>query len=58
MKSDQNHDTPVMYASILIGSTLVVQHEDGGPWTNGIVENKGGHNHMAGHTPCKWQKTG
>ena len=45
MKNDMNHDTPRMYASIPIGSTIVVQCEDGGPWTHGTVEIKGDHNH-------------
>ena len=44
-KNDKNHDTPRMYAPIPIGSTVAVQHEDGGPWTHGTVESKGSHNH-------------
>lgn len=28
------------FASIAIGSTVVVQHEDGGPCTHGTVEGK------------------
>ena len=44
-KNDKNHDTPRMYASILIGSTVVVQDEDGGPRTHGTVERRGDHNH-------------
>ena len=30
--------------SISIGSTVVVQQEDGGPWTHGTVIGKGDHN--------------
>ena len=45
VKSDKNHDTPRTYASIPIGSTVVVQHEDAGPSTHGTVESKGDHNH-------------
>ena len=45
MKNDENHDTPRIYASIPTGSTVAVQCEDGGPWTNRTVENKGDHNH-------------
>ena len=44
MKNDKNHDTPRIYASIPIGSTVVVQCEDGGPWTHGAVESKGDQN--------------
>ena len=28
-----------------IGSTVVVQQEDGGPWTHGTIVGKGDHNH-------------
>ena len=45
MKNDKNHDAPRMYASIPIGYTVVVQHEDGGMWTHGIMEGRGNHNH-------------
>ena len=44
-KNDKNHDTFRRYASISMGSTVVVQHEDGGSWTHGTVESKGNHNH-------------
>ena len=33
------------FASLLIGSTVVVQCNDGGPWTHGMIEGKGNHNH-------------
>ena len=45
MKNDKNHDTPRIYASVPIGSTVVVQYEDGRLWAHGTVENKGDHNH-------------
>ena len=45
MKNDKIHDTSRMYVSIPIGSTVVVQCEDGGSWTHGTVESKGDHNH-------------
>ena len=35
MKDDKNHDTPRMFASIPIRSTVVVQCKDAGPWTMG-----------------------
>ena len=31
--------------SLPIGSTVAVQHEDGGPWTHGMTEGTGDHNH-------------
>ena len=37
--------TPGNYVSILTGYTVVVQCEDGGPWTHGTVEGRGDHNH-------------
>ena len=33
-KKDENQDTPKTYDFIWIGSAVVVQWEDGGPWTN------------------------
>ena len=45
MKNDKNHNTPRIYASIPIGSTVEVQCKDEGPWTLGRVESKGNHNH-------------
>ena len=44
-KDDKNQGTPRNYVSIPIGSTVAVQHEDGGLWTHGTVEGKGDHNH-------------
>ena len=37
-KNAKNHDTSRIYASIPIGSTVSVQHEDWGLWTHGTVE--------------------
>ena len=45
IKSDKNHDTPRIYASIPIGSTVAVQCKDGGPCTHGTVESNGNHNY-------------
>ena len=39
-----NNDSPI-FASIPIGSAVVVQQEDGGPWTYGTVIDIGDHNH-------------
>ena len=44
-KDDNSQGTPRNYVSVPIGSTVVVQHEDEGPWTHGTVEGKGDHNH-------------
>ena len=40
-----NNDASPIFASIPIGSAIVVQQEDGGPWTHGTVVNIGDHNH-------------
>ena len=42
---DKNHSTPSNYDFIPIESTVAVQWEDGGPWTDGTVVEKGDHNH-------------
>ena len=44
-KNNKNHGTPRKYASIPIGSTIVVQHKNGRLWTHGTIERKGNHNH-------------
>ena len=44
-KGDKNQGTPRNYVSIPTGSTVVVQHEDGGPWIYGTVKGKDDHNH-------------
>ena len=44
-KNDTNNDSSQDFVSIPIGSTVVVQHEDGGPWTHGKIVGKGYHNH-------------
>ena len=44
-KKDKNHDTPQNYDFISIGSTVVVQQEDGRLWTYGKVVGKGDHTH-------------
>ena len=42
--NDRKYDTTRNYASFSIGSTVVVQEGDGGPWTHGIVIGRGDHN--------------
>ena len=44
-KNDQDNDTSKIFMSIPIGSTVVVQQEDGGPWTYRTVVGKDSHNH-------------
>ena len=44
-KDDKNQGTPRNYVSIPTGSTVAGQCEDGGLWTHGTVDGKGGHNH-------------
>ena len=45
MRDDKNKGTPKNYVSIPIVSTVVVQQEDGGPLTHGMIEGKGDQNH-------------
>ena len=40
-----NNDASPVFASLPIGSAVVVQSEDGGLWTHGTVVGKGDHNH-------------
>ena len=40
-----NNDTAVTFSCIPIGSAVVVQQEDDGPWTHGTVVGIGDHNH-------------
>ena len=44
-KNDTNNDTSQVFVSIPIGSTVVVQWEDRGPQTHGMIVGKGDHNH-------------
>ena len=44
-KNDPNNNTSQVFVSIHIGSTVVVQKEDRGPWTHGSIVGKGNHNH-------------
>ena len=37
--------TMMLHKSLPIGSTVVVQWEDGGPWIHGTIIGKGDHNH-------------
>ena len=43
-KNDQNNDTSIIFMSFPIGSTVAVQHEDGGLWTQGTIIGKGNNN--------------
>ena len=45
IKNSKDKDTSKNFVSFPIGSTVVVHWEDGGPWTHGIIEGKGGQNH-------------
>ena len=47
-----------MYASIQIGSTVVVQCEERGLWAHGTVESKGDHNHNDRSYTIQVTKTG
>ena len=49
-KADKNYDTLISYNSILIGSTVVFQREDGGPWTHGPIIDKGDKTIVTEHT--------
>ena len=40
-----DNDTAVTFSCIPIGSAVVVQQEDSGPWTHGTVLGTGDHNH-------------
>ena len=44
-KNDWYNDTSKIFTSISIGSTVVVQWEDWGPWTHWTIIGKGNHNH-------------
>ena len=44
-KNDKDKDTSKNFVSLPTGSTVLVQHEDGGLWTHGTIEGKGDHNH-------------
>ena len=44
-KNDPNNDASQVFVSICIGSTVVVQQEDGELWTHGTFVGKGNQNH-------------
>ena len=44
-RNGTNNDGLPVFASIPIGSTVVVQQEDSGPWTHRTIVGKGDHNH-------------
>ena len=41
VKNGQNNDTSEIFMSIPIGSTVLIQQEDGGPWTHGTIIGQG-----------------
>ena len=43
--NDKIYDTSRSSASFSLGSTVVIQWEDGGPWTYGTVVERGDHKH-------------
>ena len=43
-RNDWGNDTSKTFVSLPIGSTIVVQQENGGLWTHGTIEDKGDHN--------------
>ena len=44
-KNGTNSDASPVFASIPIGSTVVIQCKDSGPWTHGSIAGKRNHNH-------------
>ena len=44
-RQNKNNNTSPVFASLPIGSAVVVQCEDGGPWTHGTIVGTGDHNH-------------
>ena len=44
-KNDKDKDTSKNVVSLPMGSTVVVQYKDGGPWTHGMIEGKCDCNH-------------
>ena len=45
IRNDMNYDTARKYDLFLIGSTVAVLQEDGGPWTQGTIVGRSNHNH-------------
>ena len=44
-RHDKDDDTSKIFNPFIVGFTVVVQHEDGGLWTHGTIEEKGNHNY-------------
>ena len=44
-RNDKDKCTSKNFVSLPIGSAVVVQCKDGGPWTHGMIQGKGNHNH-------------
>ena len=56
--NDKNYDTTRSYDSFSIRYTVVVQWEDGGPWTQGTAVRGGDHNHNNRSYMIRISKTG
>ena len=50
--NDKNHNTSGNYTSLPLGSTVVVQHKDGGLRTYGTDVGRGHHNHNRSYMVC------
>ena len=57
VKNDKNHDASRNYASIQIGTVVMVQQDDGWPWTHGTGVG-GQHNHNSRSYTIHVTKTG
>ena len=57
-KADKNYDTLRKYDSISIGSTVVFQQKDRGPWSHGTIIDKSDHNHSDQSYRIQMTKTG
>ena len=44
-QNKNNNDSSPVFAFLSIGSAVVVQHKDGGPWTHGTIVGTSDHNH-------------
>ena len=44
-QNKNNNDASTVFALLPIGSAVMVQHEDGGPWTHGTIVYTADHNH-------------
>ena len=56
-RNNMNYETSRSYYCISIGSTVVVQQEDGGLWTHGTVVGRGDHSHSNRSYMIRFSKT-